>query len=384
MLAHMFFSNLGLKPGVTGKEEVDISFEVAPPVKMPEFLSVNENSAGYLVAEPLGTKAIATGIGELQFLSAELWENHPCCVVTLQQDFIENHTEAVFELTDLMVKAGKFIEQQPGAAAQIAVDFLDPDKSLGLKVPLLKNVLTEPMGIKTGDLYPVTEDLEKIQRYMHDKMGVGNIIDIDSFVDLRFAKSACKDVNKKLRVSKLNNSLDAAQELLFRKDVSAEDLAAKAPLNLEGKYLMFELNNRSFGIDILKIREIIRMVTIRTIPESPSYVLGVIDLRGNIVPVIDPKHIFNIIRQTTSKKQVIIVLETETENGVFQLGIVVDSVSQVTNITASEIEDTPSFVKSNKTSYFLAIAKIEGQLRILVDISELLDQQKMKTLRHVA
>jgi len=251
-------------------------------------------------------------------------------------------------------------------------------------MPLFKNGLTGAIGIKTGDLYPVVEDLDKIQRYMHDKMGIGSIIDVDKFVDLRFAKSACKDVDKKLRVSRLNDTLESAQGLLIREDVSSEEIASKALLNLEGKYLMFGLGNQFFGIDILKIREIIRMVKIRTIPDSPPSVLGVIDLRGNVVPVIDPKYIFNMTHKSDSEKQVIIVLEVDLEAGATQLGIVVDSVSQVTNINAGEIESAPSFVKSDRTNYFLAIAKLKDGLSILVDIEKLVKQNKVEMLEPVA
>jgi len=89
MLAHMFFTGIGLKPGTVGMADVDVNFEVAPPIKMPEFIDGNSNAAGYLVAEPLGTKAIAGGIAEQQFLSSELWENHPCCIVAFQQEVID-------------------------------------------------------------------------------------------------------------------------------------------------------------------------------------------------------------------------------------------------------------------------------------------------------
>ena len=75
-------------------------------------------------------------------------------------------------------------------AAEIAVEFLDPQKTLGLTVPVLKNVLEMPMGIHMNDLYPVLEDLDAIQRYMHEHMDIGTIIDIEKFVDLKFADAA--------------------------------------------------------------------------------------------------------------------------------------------------------------------------------------------------
>ncbi|MGE5679369.1 MAG: ABC transporter substrate-binding protein, partial [Bacillota bacterium] len=265
ILAHMFFTGIGIKPGVTGKDDIDIALEVVPPVKMPEFLASGPESAGYLVAEPIGTKAIASGIAELQFLSSEMWENHPCCVVAMQEDFINNYSEAVYEFTEMLVYAGKYIDQKPGMAAEVAVNFLDPDKSLGLKVPLLKNVLTEPLGIKTGDLYPSVDDLDRIQRYMHYKMGIGNLIDLNKFVDLRFADKACKDRSKS-RPSLLHESDGRALEILNRRLLDDKEQKRKSLLNKEGKYLMFTLGNQQFGIDILKVKEIVKMVPIRSMP----------------------------------------------------------------------------------------------------------------------
>ena len=204
MLGHVYFSNIGLKPGVIGQKGVDVNFEVMPPIKMGESLEDNPSAGGFLVAEPLGTKAIAAGTAEQEFLSSELWENHPCCVLAMQEDFIQNYPEAVQEFTKLLVHAGKVIDQKPGFAAEVAVDFLDPKKELGLKVPILKNVLTEPKGIKTKNLYPVKKDLDFIQHYMHDKMGIGSIIDLDKFVDTRFANTACSEADKSEAVSRVN------------------------------------------------------------------------------------------------------------------------------------------------------------------------------------
>ncbi len=371
MLGHLFFSKIGLHPGVAGDEGVDVSFEVTPPIKMPEFLAGNNEAGGYLVAEPLGTKAIAGGIADMQFASSELWENHPCCVITLQQDLIDNHSEAVFELTDLLVKAGKYINDRPETAAKIGVDFLDPEGKLGLKVPLLKNVLTEPLGIKTHDLYPVVEDLEKMQNYMHDEMSIGNLIDIKKFVDSRFAKAACKDHNFNAPSSNIFDSASDIKKLLLRKGLSKEEISSKASLNLEGKYLTFILNGQSFAIDIGKIKEIIRMVEITSVPDTMPSVLGMIDLRGKLIPIVDPKMNFNMEKSELTKKNVIIVLEAEIDGRMVNLGIIVDAVSEVTNIDANDISEPPLHVRTDKTNYMLAIAKLKNNLCILVNIEKL-------------
>ncbi len=370
MLCHLFFSKIGLKAGVAGDKGIDVNFEVIDPILMPEFLRANPESGGFMVAEPLGTKAIASGIAELQFLSGELWEQHPCCVVAMQEEVVERYTDAVYEFTDMLVQAGKFIERKPETAAEIAVGFLDPTRKLGLKVPLLKNVLTEERGIKSGDLYPAIEDLDKIQRYMHRNMGIGNIIDLEKFVDLRFADEACKGRSAKARPSVLHDSGNLAIEILHRGMFKEEKVTAssKAMLNKEGKYLTFTLADQEFGIDILRIREIVGMAPIRSIPQTPPAIKGVINLRGKVIPVMDLRVRFGMEARDYTDRTCIIVLEHEIEDRVVQMGVVVDTVSEVLPVRASEIEETPNFGAAIDTKHILAIAKSESGVKILLDI----------------
>ena len=192
MLAHKFLKELGLKPGVPGKEAINVRFEVVPPIQMPGIMDDNEDVGGFIVAEPIGSNAISKGIAELQFLSASVWENHPCCVVAMTDDMITQHTEAVYELTSLLVDAGRLVETEKAKAAEIAVAFLDPHGELGLTTHVLEKVLSEPQGIKMNDLYPVLDDLDTIQKYMHNEMGIGKLIDVEKLVDLKFADEACK------------------------------------------------------------------------------------------------------------------------------------------------------------------------------------------------
>ena len=193
MLAYKYLKELGLKPGVPGKKAINVRFEVVPPIKMPEIMKANEDIGGFIVAEPIGSNAISKGIAELEFFSSSIWQDHPCCVTAMRDDFIAEHPDAVYEFTSLLVKAGKFVKQNPEKAAEIAVAFLDPDKVLGLSSNILKNVLEAPQGITMDNLYPVLEDLDTIQRYMKEQMGIGCLIDVEKFVDLRFADEACGD-----------------------------------------------------------------------------------------------------------------------------------------------------------------------------------------------
>ena len=192
MLAHQFLKELGLKPGVPGKKAINVRFEVVPPIKMPGIMKENEDVAGFMVAEPVATKAIVGEIGNLEFYSASRWDNHPCCIVAMQEDFIQKYPEAAQEFVSLLIDTGEYIENDKIRAARIAVSFLDPEGKLGLNPQVLQNVFSQPKSIRWDGLYPAAEDLDKIQRYMHDVMEIGRIIDLDRFIEKRFADKAYK------------------------------------------------------------------------------------------------------------------------------------------------------------------------------------------------
>ena len=371
MLAHMFFSRIGIKPGMAGEKGIDLNFEIVAPIKMPEFLRSNPDACGFMVAEPLGTKSIASGIASLQFLSGQMWENHPCCVLAMRDDFSGPYADAVYEFTEMMVQAGDFIEKHPETSAEIAVSFLDPQKILGLKVPVIKNVLKEEQGIKTGDLFPSLEALDTMQRYMFEEMGIGTLIDLEKFVDLRFAENACKGKAKNTFPSVLHGTVDEAITLLHRSAETGQK-TEKTMLSLEGKYLVFSLDSQEFGIDISQVREIIGMMPIRTLPESPPFFKGVVNLRDKVIPVMDLRLRFGMEAKAYEDRTCIIILDHALEGISAQVGIVVDSVKEVAEIKTQEIEDTPSFGMNIDTSYILAMTRTKGAVKILLDMERLL------------
>ena len=371
MLSHLFFSRIGLNPGMAGEGEHDVIFEVVAPVKMQEFLAKNPNASGFMVAEPLGTKAIASGIAQLQFLSSELWDNHPCCVVAMRDEMVTQYPDAVQEFTEMLVHAGKFVEKKPEMAAEIGVAFLDPEKNLGLKVPILKNVLTEEKGIKTGDLFPDAMELAKMHDYMMKEMGIGKPIDMETFVDTRFAERACKDRLSSRRASRLNDSAQTAMEILVRSSGEEND-NSKNMLDMEGKYLMFSLGDQEFGIEILKIREIVGMVPVRSIPQAPPYLKGVVDLRGKVTPVMDLKRNFGMGEMKTHARNCIIILENDTARGRSTLGLAVDAVSEVVSIRSGDIEETTFFGASIDTGHIRAMAKVENGVKLLLDADRIM------------
>ncbi|MFH1982666.1 MAG: chemotaxis protein CheW [Pseudomonadota bacterium] len=371
MLAHLFFSNIGLNPGMVGEGESDVHFEIVAPIKMPEFLAATPSAGGFMVAEPLGTKAIAGGIAELQFLSSELWESHPCCVVAMREDFIGPYAAATHEFTHLLVDAGQFVEKKPDMAAEIAVRFLDPQGTLGLKVPILKNVLRERRGIRTGDLYPDVESLKQMNDYMFRRMGIGSQVDMDAFVDTRFADAACEGRGNGFTAAVLHDRDARAAELLDRSASIRLD-GDKSNLGLEGKYLSFGLGAQEYGIDILRIKEIIGAQKTRSMPQSPDYITGVFNLRGTVVPVMDLKRRFNIGSVSGDVRTCIIVIETGHAGAMNLIGLAVDSVSEVLTIRANDIVATPFFGTAIDTRHILAMAKVEGRVRQLLNIDHLL------------
>ncbi|MCD6117841.1 chemotaxis protein CheW [bacterium] len=375
MLAHMFFDNIGLNASFTGGEGTDVNFEVVPPIKMPNLLAENPDACGYLVAEPLGTKAIASGDASLQFFSKELWEDHPCCVVTLRDEIIDQYSDAVYEFSKYLVEAGKFISEKPGLAAEIGVSFLDPDGSLGIKPQLVKNVLTEPLGITTDDLYPVKEDLERVQHYMHDQMNIGKIIDLDEFVDLRFADAACGVNGSAAKKTTGYSAGERAMDILSSRVDEGEDIIAE-DRRIEGKYLTFDLGDQQFGIDIMSIREIIQFAPMRSVPKSDPILTGIMNLRGRVIPVIDLRLAMGLEHRDCDRKCRIIVLEFESLEGSVQIGVVVDKVIAVIDVMKNNIDDAPGFRTNMNTEFILAFAKIKDDILILLDIEKIMTQKQ--------
>lgn len=377
LLAHTFFSKIGLKPGMAGEGDTDVNFEVVAPVQMPEFLQKNAKASGFMVAEPLGTKSIASGIAELQFLSSELWENHPCCVVAMRDEFIADYSDAVYEFVDFLVRAGKFVQKKPEMSAEIGVSFLDPKKTLGLKAPILKNVLTEAKGIKTDDLFPDIEGLRRMNRYMHDKMGIGSIIDVENFVDTRFAEEACKDRITSHKKSVFRDSQHEIVNLLNKSEEEAVTDNQKSMLDLEGKYLTFDLGGQEYGIDILKIKEIIGMQPVRSIPQAPAYMKGVINLRGKVIPVMDLKMRFDLGEIDPHDRNCIVVMETRAGDIDALIGLAVDTVSDVTAFKSKDIEPAPSFGGGVDTRHILAMAKSDDHVKLLLNVDHILEGSEL-------
>ena len=153
---------------------------------------------------------------------------------------------------------------------------------------------------------------------------------------------------------------------------------------LEGKYLTFGLAGEEYGIGILRIREIIGLMPVTPVPRTPPFVKGVINLRGKVIPVIDLRSKFTMAEKAATDRTCIVVVEIDGGVGTVQIGIQVDAVSEVLNIRSGDIEATPAFGAKLDTGFILGMAKMEGGVKILLDIDRVLNTDEIAALDRAA
>jgi len=149
-----------------------------------------------------------------------------------------------------------------------------------------------------------------------------------------------------------------------------------------GKYLTFTLGQEEYGVEILRVREIIGLITITEIPKMPDYVKGIINLRGKVSPVIDLRLKFSMDPEEYTDRTCIILVETDKNNTTVLMGMVVDSVSEVMQLATEEIENTPD-VGGVDTDYIMGIAKKESRVILLLDIDEVMNSDELAGLERV-
>jgi len=155
--------------------------------------------------------------------------------------------------------------------------------------------------------------------------------------------------------------------------------------NLAGKYLTFTLHRESYGVDVLKVREIIRLANITAVPQMPDYVRGVINLRGKIIPVTDLRLRFGFPEAASTDLTCIVVVQVKLPDGrTSQMGLIVDGVEEVLSIAAADIEETPDFGAAVATECILGMAKIKGVVKALLDIDRVLAGEASPTLQTTA
>ena len=142
--------------------------------------------------------------------------------------------------------------------------------------------------------------------------------------------------------------------------------------NKEGKYLTFALAQEEYGLEILKVREIIGYVDVTSVPQTPHHVKGVINLRGQVIPVVDLRAKFGMDTTDVTDETCIIVVETTHAGRKHSTGIIVDRVQEVLDIKGGQIEDAPQFGAAVNTDFISGMGKVDDTVKILLDIDRVL------------
>ncbi len=137
-----------------------------------------------------------------------------------------------------------------------------------------------------------------------------------------------------------------------------------------GKYLTFKLADETYGLDILQVQEIIGLLPITRVPRTPKFVRGVVNLRGKVIPVIDTRLKFGIEQIEDTELTCIIVLELENEDRILTMGIVVDEVSEVSNIKQEQIDPPPSLGAAIESNFLIGLAKIKDSVIMLLNMTK--------------
>jgi purine-binding chemotaxis protein CheW len=160
-------------------------------------------------------------------------------------------------------------------------------------------------------------------------------------------------------------------ELLQKTMMDLEE--AKAGLNIERQFLTFQMGPEEYGINILNVKEIIGYSPVTKIPMVPEYILGVMNVRGNVVPVVDLAPRFGTIASPISKLTCIVIVEIEEGEDVIDIGILVDSVEDVVDISEEDVESAPGFGAKLRADFISGIGKIGERFVILLNINRVLD-----------
>ena len=151
-----------------------------------------------------------------------------------------------------------------------------------------------------------------------------------------------------------------------------------------GKYLTFRLADEEYGLEILKVQEIIGIMAITSVPRTPDFVRGVINLRGKVIPVIDLRLKFAMEAQEDTERTCVIVVQVIRGNSHVTMGIIVDEVSEVLDIGGGQIEPSPEFGASVDTDFILGVGKVDQKVVMLLDADKVLSGKEMKLVNKVS
>lgn len=154
--------------------------------------------------------------------------------------------------------------------------------------------------------------------------------------------------------------------------------------DLSGKYLTFRLAEEDYGIPLLQVKEIIGMMPVTAVPHTPTYVKGVINLRGQVIPVSDLRLRFGLEAIPYSDRTCIIIVDVQGGEVAARMGVIVDAVSEVLNVREEDIEPPPSFGGQDCTAYILGMANMDAQVKLLLDIEKIFDTEAITRLEEAA
>lgn len=169
--------------------------------------------------------------------------------------------------------------------------------------------------------------------------------------------------------------------------VAEASMAARthaAMLDRAGQYLTFALGAEVYGIEILKVQEIIGMMPVTKVPRSPEFVRGVINLRGKVIPVIELRTKFEMEQRDDTSMTCIIVVQVSTTAQSITMGIIVDEVAEVVAITGEQIDPAPQFGAGVRTEFILGIGKIASKVVILLDVDKVLSWGELANVEEAA
>jgi len=146
---------------------------------------------------------------------------------------------------------------------------------------------------------------------------------------------------------------------------------------MDNQLVVFDLANEQYGVNIGAVESIIKMQSITAVPHAPSFVEGVTNLRGTVLPVIDLRKRFNLPAEKGTKDSRIVVVEIDGA----QVGMVVDAVTEVLSVSDEDVEPPPSIVTTLDSAFITGIAKVDGRLIILLELSQVLDTEEKTDLQ---
>ncbi len=168
----------------------------------------------------------------------------------------------------------------------------------------------------------------------------------------------------------------SSEEITAKESIQATDIGKR----LAGKYLTLKLASEEYGLEILKVQEIIFMQEVTQIPRTPNFVRGVINLRGKVIPVIELRTKFGMDNTEDTIYTCIIVVQIGINDNSLTMGIIIDDVSEVLDISASDIQETPSFGTEIETDFIMGVGKIGDNLKMLLDIEKVLTRDEISSL----